>query len=224
MHATRDLQVRSWAVVVPVKRLAVAKTRLRVLGDDARRRLALAFAADVVLAASSVPAVHAVVVVTDDAEAGKALALLGAHVVPDRPGAGIDAALEHGAAAARARVRGAGVAALAGDLPALTGPALGQALRQVRSRGVVADAAGTGTTLLATIGGRLSPSFGPGSLARHLASGAVLLDAPPCLRRDVDTPDDLHDAVRLGVGPYTEQALQPIRQRACSPGPGTMHR
>lgn len=222
MQATADAQVGRWAVVVPVKRLAVAKTRLSVLGDAARRGLALAFAADVVVAASAAPAVHAVVVVTDDCDVGHALGVLGAHVVPDRPGAGIDAALEHGATAARTLVRGAGVAAVAGDLPALTAAALGQALGQVRARGVVADASGTGTTLLATTGGRLAPSFGPGSLARHLASGAQLLDASPHLRRDVDTPDDLAEAVRLGVGPNTERILQPVRERPCSPGPGTM--
>ena len=33
-----------WGVVVPVKRLAVAKSRLSAFGDDVRERLALAFA------------------------------------------------------------------------------------------------------------------------------------------------------------------------------------
>ena len=41
----------SWGVVVPVKRLALAKTRLASYRDDLRQALALAFAADVVDAA-----------------------------------------------------------------------------------------------------------------------------------------------------------------------------
>ncbi|MCW2585435.1 MAG: hypothetical protein JWN55_951, partial [Frankiales bacterium] len=77
----------SWGVVVPVKRLSLAKTRLAAYGDDRRRALALAFAADVVLAAATVAEV---LVVTDDEQAGPLLAALGARVVPDDPDAGLN--------------------------------------------------------------------------------------------------------------------------------------
>lgn len=222
MSAQAGTQGTGWAVVVPVKRLAVAKSRLAVLGDAAREALALAFAADVVRAATSAQVVRAVVVVTDDATAAAALRRLGAAVVPDLPQAGIDAALRHGAAAARAAAPGAGVAAVAGDLPAVTASALDAVLRQVPGRGVVADAAGTGTTVLAAADGRLAPSYGAGSLARHTASGAVLVAGPARVRRDVDTPEDLDDAVRLGVGPHTAAVLAGLRDDACLPGRGTM--
>lgn len=219
-----DTQVATWAVVVPVKRLEDAKSRLAVLGDDVRRSLALAFAEDVVLAASAARRVQVVLAVTDDEQAAAALAALGGRVVPDRPAAGIDAALGYGAGLARAMVPGCGVAAVSGDLPALTSSALDRLLDGVGQRAVVADADGTGTTVLAAPDGDLQPSYGPGSLARHRACGAVLLDAPPGVRRDVDTPEDLAEAARLGVGPHTRRLLARARAAACSPGGGTMLR
>jgi 2-phospho-L-lactate guanylyltransferase len=228
VRSSGGVEVRRWAVVVPVKRLVHAKSRLATLGDEVRQALALAFAEDVVLAATSCPAVGTVVVVTDDAAAGRAASRLGARVTPDLPGGGIDAALEHGAAVAGRP--GAGVAAVAADLPALTASALAAVLSRVRVRGVVSDAAATGTTLLAAAAGQpLSPSYGPGSLARHLAGGAELLDAPAVVRRDVDTPADLREALELGVGPSTagvvaQLGLLPAPEAsACSSFRGTMH-
>src|SRR3954451_14868062 len=55
-----------WGIVVPVKRLTIAKTRLQSYGDAARQDLALAFALDVVTAGLQCDAVTAVLVVTDD--------------------------------------------------------------------------------------------------------------------------------------------------------------
>ena len=89
----------SWGVVIPVKRLALAKTRLAAYGDQHREALALAFAADVVVAALLI---GTVVVVTDDERAGPVLAALGARVVADDPDAGLNPALEHGAELLRA--------------------------------------------------------------------------------------------------------------------------
>ena len=196
---------KAWGVVVPVKRLEVAKSRLAPFGDRQRQALALAFAADVVVAAA---VVADVLVVTDDPVAADLLARLGARVVPDDPDAGLNPALEHGAELLRPHVEG--VATLSSDLPALRAPDLAAALRQVApgGRGFVADRAGTGTTLLAAgAGAALSPSYGPGSCAAHLASGAVRLVAAESLRLDVDTPNDLAAAVALGVGPHTAQLL-----------------
>ena len=51
-----------WAVVVPVKRLELAKTRLTQYAGDHRERLASAFAADTVAAALACPAVAGVLV------------------------------------------------------------------------------------------------------------------------------------------------------------------
>lgn len=207
-----------WGVVVPVKRLAVAKSRLGVLGDAARRALALAFAEDVVRAALACPAVHRVLVVTDDEAAARTLRALGADVAPDPPGAGLNQALGHGA---RLLAADAGVAALSADLPALRPADLDAALSATTGRAVVADAAGTGTTLLAAVRGvALRPAFGERSLAAHLRSGALPLSAAPGLRCDVDTPEDLRAALALGVGLSTAAVMG--APAGCSPPQGTM--
>lgn len=192
--------------MVPVKRLAVAKSRLAAYGDAARRELALAFAVDVVTAALGCSLVEQVLVVTDDVDAAAALGALGARVVPDGPDAGLNPALEHGAELLRAGHADLGVVTVSADLPALTPADLGAALAVVAAggRAFVADSAGTGTTLLAASApAPLAPSYGPGSRERHLAGGAVELSGPPRLRRDVDTPEDLRDALLLGVGVRT---------------------
>jgi 2-phospho-L-lactate/phosphoenolpyruvate guanylyltransferase len=216
----------SWGVVVPVKHRDVAKSRLAVLGDEGRRALALAFAEDVVRAAAACPLVARVLVVTDDAGAAAALGAVGADVVPDEPDAGLNPALAHGEALLRAGRRALGVAAVSADLPALRAADLAAVLARVRSRAVVADAAGSGTTVLAAApGAALDPRYGVRSLERHLASGAALLDAPPAARRDVDTPGDLREALRLGVGPSTAAVCGALGLPDTSrpPGQGTMH-
>ena len=198
---------QSWAVVVPVKRLEVAKTRLSV-DPQLRRELALAMATDSVAACLATPGVVGVVVVTDDEVAGPAMRSLGARVVADEPDAGLNAALAHGARVLLGQHPEAGVVALSADLPALTARALADLLARAATvdTGCVADAAGTGTTVLtASSPTSLAPAFGAGSWQRHRDAGAADLTghADPRLRRDVDTRDDLADAMRLGCGAAT---------------------
>lgn len=198
-----------WSLVVPLKPLALAKSRLsQAAGGALRPRLALAFAQDTVSRALSCRAVGDVVVVTDDPLAAAELAELGAHTVPDPPGAGLNAALAHGAAEARARRPAAAVGALNADLPALRPEELERVLASALQfpRAFLADAAGIGTTFLsAAPGTELRPAFGGPSRQRHLASGAVEieLDGVESVRRDVDTGEDLRAALALGVGPHT---------------------
>jgi 2-phospho-L-lactate guanylyltransferase len=209
--------VQRWAVVVPAKRLAVAKTRLTpltaALGDElpaGHRDLVLALLADTVAAALASPAVGEVLVVTDEPQSAALVTGLGAHTVGDEPDAGLNAALAHGARRARAAVPGP-VAALSSDLPALRPAELTAALQaaSVVPRAFVADAAGSGTTLLAARDGELDPRFGRGSAAAHAAGGAVPLDGDwPGLRQDVDTPADLAAACRIGAGPRTSGFLE----------------
>jgi 2-phospho-L-lactate guanylyltransferase len=198
--------VDGWVVVLPVKRLEIAKTRLSTFAGALRPDLALAFAQDTAAAALASHAVVGLVVVTDDERAASALAALGAVVVPDEPDAGINPALVHGAAVARTRWPGAGVAALSSDLPSLRAVELGDALRLAGALAVafVSDAEGTGSTLLAaTDPGAFVPRFGHRSRAAHRAAGVTELDGPglSSVRRDVDTAVDVHDALRLGLGP-----------------------
>jgi 2-phospho-L-lactate guanylyltransferase len=200
----------TWSVVIPVKVLAQAKSRLAGLAGPARSELALAMAADTVRAAAACPAVATVVVVTDDPAAASALGALGAQVVADEPDAGLNPALAHGAAVAAASWPDRGTAALAADLPALRPAELDRGLRAAAQwpEAFVADAAGTGTTLYAARPGvQFRPRFGPGSATRYRDGGAteILLADVVSLRSDVDTPADLRNAISLGVGPRTAE-------------------
>jgi 2-phospho-L-lactate/phosphoenolpyruvate guanylyltransferase len=202
----------AWSLVVPVKVLAQAKSRLAGLVSPARAELALAMAADTVVAAGAAEAVAAVVVVTDDTTVGRELGSLGAVVLADEPAAGLNAALAFGADYAQRHWPGCGRAGLAADLPALRPAELTTALRAAQAAGeaFVPDAVGTGTTLYAAAPGRpFRPGFGAGSRARHLAAGATELDLPQLagLRTDVDTEADLWLAAELGVGPRTAALL-----------------
>jgi 2-phospho-L-lactate guanylyltransferase len=199
-------------LVVPLKPLAQAKSRLADTADDGLRPdLALAFAQDTVAAVLACGAVRDVAVVTDDARAGSELAALGAAIIADEPGSGLNAALAHAAAVVRSLRPGSPVAALNADLPALRPRELSRVLDAAAEfpRAFLPDAAAIGTTLLAAAPGRaLRPAFGTDSRARHRASGAVELSltAVDSVRQDVDTGDDLRSALALGVGPHTAAA------------------
>ena len=200
-----------WSLVIPVKVLSLAKSRLTGLAGPRRAELALAMAADTVAAASACAVVDSVVVVTDDAAAAALLSGLGALVVPDEPGDGLNPALRFGAARADEFWPGRGRAGLAADLPALAPAELGRALTEAAGvpQAFVADAAGTGTTLYtARPPAAFWPRFGTGSRAAHLSGGVVELQLPGLdgLRRDVDTVADLRDAARIGLGPHTAVA------------------
>ncbi|MCC5478472.1 2-phospho-L-lactate guanylyltransferase [Streptomyces sp. NPDC059680] len=198
-----------WTLVIPLKPLSRAKSRLSdTAGDGVRPGLALAFAQDTVAAALSCTAVADVAVVTDDERAARELAALGARIVPDTPGSGLNAALAHGAAVVREMRPRTPVAALNADLPALRPAELAVVLGAAAefSRAFLADAAGLGTTLLAALpDGELQPEFGIDSRSRHRGSGAeeLRLAGVDSVRQDVDTGDDLRAALALGVGPYT---------------------
>ena len=197
--------LETWCLVVPVKRLALAKTRLAQAAGKHRSELALAFALDTVDAALRCPRVRAVVAVTDEDVAARALRMLGATVVADFPDAGLNPALVHGADTAREAHPGCGVGALSADVPALRPDELATALQLASGHdsSFVRDASHSGTTLLlARVGTELSPRFGPSSAERHADEGAfeLLGSGFPSLRRDVDTEADLADAVRLGLG------------------------
>ncbi|NKI42208.1 2-phospho-L-lactate guanylyltransferase [Streptomyces physcomitrii] len=198
-----------WTLVIPLKPLGLGKSRLTPFaGDGLRPRLALAFALDTVAAALNCPPVGEVTVVTDDPHAAAELSRLGARIVPDPPGSGLNAALRQGVRAARRIRPRAPVAAMNADLPALRPAELGRVLKAAEpfGRAFVADAARRGTTLLSALpGNSLRPAFGEASRTRHLASGAreILLSEVDSVRQDVDTGEDLRAAFALGVGPHT---------------------
>ena len=173
-----DSALTTWSVVMPVKVLARAKSRLAGLAGPRRGELALALACDTVTAVLACEAASRVIVITDDQVAAVTLGGLGALVVPDEPRDGLNAALRYGAGYAAARWPDAGTAALSADLPALRPAELDRALVAAAAwpTAFVADAAGDGTTLYtAAPGAAFRPAFGLASRARHAAGGAVEL-------------------------------------------------
>jgi 2-phospho-L-lactate guanylyltransferase len=229
-----------WTVVVPVKSLTGAKTRLAPeLGPAERAALARAFALDTIDAALAAGSVARVVVVSDEPAIELALRESpGVDVVPEVGPRGLAAAIAHGIAVAGVRddgldTRPSGatrppVAVLLGDLPAMRSRDLDAALEAAARHPLafVPDAEGTGTTL-ATARTRVpfAPHFGADSAARHAAAGfADLVAAHPAaiapgLRRDVDTAAELGEAVALGVGPHTTQVVRTLAGLAGGPAP-----
>lgn len=200
-------------LIIAVKRLAAAKTRLApVFSAPTREAVVLAMLVDTLTAAARVESLHSIVVITPDEAAGAAASGLGAEVLTDPTPAGDPDPLNSAIVAAERSMAAIipNLVVLQGDLPALQSQELAEAVAAARAhqRSFVADRAGTGTAALCAFGTPLDPRFGPDSAARHRHSGAVeLTGAWPGLRCDVDTPADLAAARRLGVGPATARAI-----------------
>jgi 2-phospho-L-lactate/phosphoenolpyruvate guanylyltransferase len=213
MSGTRGGTAGDTALIVAVKRLAAAKTRLApVFSAQTREQVVLAMLVDTLTAASAVESVGLIGVVTPDDAAATAAAGLGATVLADPTPDGHRDPLNNAIAAAERVVTEsfANVVVLQGDLPALQPLELADAVAQARrhERSFVADRLATGTAALFAFGVPLDPRFGPDSSARHRNSGAIeLTGAWPGLRCDVDTPDDLAAARRLGIGAATARAI-----------------
>ncbi|ORB69791.1 2-phospho-L-lactate guanylyltransferase [Mycobacterium scrofulaceum] len=214
MSGTRaDEGGRDVALIVAVKRLAAAKTRLApVFSARTRESVVLAMLMDTLTAAGRVAALGSITVITPDEAAAAAATELGAEVLADPTPAGHADPLNNAIATAERAVGGffPNVVVLQGDLPALQTQELAEAIAAARHhrRSFVADRLATGTAALLAFGAPLDPQFGSDSSARHRRSGAIeLTGAWPGLRCDVDTPDDLAAARRLGVGAATARAL-----------------
>jgi len=200
-----------WAVIIPVKPSVRGKSRLEVTGVD-RVALARAIALDTIAAAAACESVAQVVVVTDDGglvlQAGD---IPGLRFVSEGDAAGLNEAIAVGAGTAEGMPR----AALLGDLPALRPADLSEALEAAASvdRAVVADAEGTGSTMV-TARSRVpwQTSFGDDSFAHHVDGGCTPLEIPDSssLRRDVDTVEQLRAAQELGLGQRTAALLSSV--------------
>jgi 2-phospho-L-lactate/phosphoenolpyruvate guanylyltransferase len=219
MDGTRAEGASDVGLIIAVKRLAAAKTRLApVFSARTRESVVLAMLVDTLTAASRAGSVRSITVVTPDEAAAAAAAELGADVLADPTPEGHPDPLNNAIATAESALvdsfsnadLSANVVVLQGDLPALQTQELSEAIAAARhhERSFVADRLGTGTSALFAFGTSLDPQFGPDSAARHRRSGAIeLTGAWPGLRCDVDTPADMAAARRLGVGAATARAV-----------------
>jgi 2-phospho-L-lactate guanylyltransferase len=194
-----------------VKALDRAKTRLRPAMGGRTAALALAFALDTLDAAGRACRVEGIHVVTDDPLAAAKAVGLGAGVLPDLGGGDLNLAVVLAADLLTASDVGLGVAVLPADLPGLAPADLDVALAEAafHRRAFLADAQGTGTTLLtARAGHPLRPRYGPRSALAHREQGAHPLRVPaPTVRADIDGSDDLPGLLGRSCGRRTRELL-----------------
>ena len=213
--------------VLPIKSFGSGKSRLAsALGSAARRALAEAMFRDTLASLSRVPGLAAVAVVSSDRGAVRVAGALGATVLRDDREAGHNPAarigVHHALASGFERVL-----LVPGDTPLLDPRELaGLLAASGREPGVavIPDRHGSGTNgLLIAPPDALEPSFGPGSLRRHVQAAAYAglrhsVEALPSLGLDVDTPEDLAELRSLLAA---EQLTAPMTHKLlCERDPG----
>jgi 2-phospho-L-lactate guanylyltransferase len=185
-------------VIIPVKALPLAKSRLgALLSATERRALVLAMLGDVLAAVAAARSIDIVSVISAEPTVLALAEARGAHALPDHApdlNAALTQAAEHYAA------RGAAaVLALPADIPLLQSHEINDMIAtRTAARGMVIAASRDGGTnaLLAWPPLALPFLFGVGSHARHLAAAherglAVREFRTPGMELDVDRPDDL---------------------------------
>lgn len=200
----------SWIALVPVKASASAKSRLEPTKD--RPELAHAMAQDTITALLATSTISRVYVVTP--QPGEFIDHPDLRYVEDHGREGLNSSLRSAAEFIRQVESDYGLAIVLADLPCLTEFVMQGVLAEAGGISVVSDVSGVGTTMLlhpqgTEIPGGFRPRFGHHSCAKHVAAGATNIAEflPSEIRaraqRDVDTPADLWDATRLGVGTQT---------------------
>lgn len=185
--------------VVPVKRFALAKSRLGP-GVEATRKpeLVAAMVGDVLEAIGRARMVERTIVVSQEPLAAELAAAAGAELVGDFEDASHSAAALVGARAAAAAGARC-VALLPGDCPLLDPRELDKMLTGVPDPyvAVIPDRHGTGTNALVLAPpAAIEPSFGAGSKERHVAAARAAgvpfgVEKLPSLGLDLDTPADI---------------------------------
>ncbi|MFE7421186.1 2-phospho-L-lactate guanylyltransferase [Rhodococcus sp. NPDC057529] len=208
-----------WSVVVPVKDLMHAKSRLLVGAH--RPKLALAFAQDTVAALSRSRDVGVVFVVTEDRTVRETLSSPNVCFLDD-PKMGLNQSITESISTVRSLGFGEKVAVVVADLPALRPDdfSAASAIAANFHFSFVADQDGRGTTALFfsdSMAGQ--PRFGPNSSRAHTLAGSVELDMQGIdgIRRDVDEVEHLEATCELGLGDHTRAALQGIPDIALKP-------
>ena len=185
--------------VVPVKRFAVAKSRLAPGVEETRKPdLVAAMVADVLEAISEARLVERTIVVSQEPRAAELAAAAGAELLSDFEDSSHSAAALAGIAAAEAAGAEC-VALLPGDCPLLDPRELDKMLTGVPDSyvAVIPDRHGTGTNAVVLAPpSAIEPSFGEGSRERHVAAAraagiAYGVEELPSLGLDLDTPADI---------------------------------
>jgi 2-phospho-L-lactate guanylyltransferase len=214
--------------ILPVKGFGAAKQRLaESLGAGSRLALAQAMFADVLATARHAPGLDLIAVVTSDRVAESAAA--GSRVLVLRE----DGDNGHSAAAMigirRALADGYDrVLLIPGDTPLVQPAELAALLAGATGVVIVPDRHGTGTNaLVLSPPDAIEPSFGPGSLERHVAAAEAAgiphrVEEIPGLALDVDTPGDLAELsaeleLSRGAAPATRGALRQLDRAGAHP-------
>ena len=213
-----------WCLVVPVKRLALAKTRLADVAGEHRVDLALAFALDTATAALACDDVRAVVVVTDEPDAARALR--GARCAGGRATSRTPVSTPRCCTAPPSAARahpGTAVGALSADLPrcdptSCRGRTGRRAAASVRRSSATPRAAVRRRCWPAARATSRPPS-GRGRRPAHLpAAPSSCRRRVPSLRQDVDTAADLALAARDGRGAaHGSRCAAPVDSRVRQP-------
>jgi 2-phospho-L-lactate/phosphoenolpyruvate guanylyltransferase len=214
--------------ILPMKSFGAAKRRLvPALDADSRRALAHAMFADVLGSLRRVPGLDSVAVVTGDPLADAAARGERVPVLRDPAQAGQSAATTIGISYALAEGFER-VLLVPGDTPLLDPGEVAALLRVRRPISIVPDRHRTGTNALVLAPpDAIAPSFGPGSLERHVAAAAAAgvtsaVEEVPTLMLDVDTGSDLSALIaalaeRSGRAPSTREALRRLERRRRRP-------
>ena len=205
--------------ILPIKSLGAAKQRLATqLGSGSRQALAQAMFSDVLASLRHVEGIDEIVVVTANDVAESAARGNGVRLLHDPDEAGQSAAamigIRHALAGGYERAL-----LVPGDTPLLDPGEIDAMLARTGQVTIVPDRHGTGTNcLLLAPADLIEPSFGPGSLDRHVAAARAagaepVVDLVPSLMLDIDTPNDLAElSGRLegcrGHAPLTRGALR----------------
>jgi 2-phospho-L-lactate guanylyltransferase len=190
-----------WALV-PVKPMALAKSRLAgVLSGSERQALASFMLRRVLHAVRQSGAFDGLLVVSSDQAAGRVALGFGAVTITDERNAGTNAAAMQGLNFLAARQ--AGTLALHADLPDISPEEIAAAVRALSGGDLVInpDRHDQGTNMLGIpAGATVEPQFGKQSFARHVAEARKVGIEPVVLRQrgissDVDVPEDLSTPV-----------------------------
>jgi 2-phospho-L-lactate guanylyltransferase len=206
-------------VIVPVKRFAVAKTRLApVLNADERAELARRMFEDVIETVTACSDIFdGTLVITIDPVAAALAHRRDALVLGDVSEQGVNDALSRGLRYLDATVDG--VIVVPSDIPQIARPALVESAAAIATGPAVAlvrAADDGGTNLLAARPlGVIKPQFGPRSYEQHRraavrAGVAVRTLHLPALSLDIDRPEDLGRFLALGSKTRTHDFLTSI--------------